>query len=315
MDRNLALELVRVTEAAALASARHMGKGDPLAADLAAVAAMELAIQGVKISGTVVIGDENCEPGSPLYKGGKVGSGGEIELDLVIDPLESKGSLADGQSNAISAIALGPKGSFYEYRKKYMDKIAVGPGLAECIDLNSSVFDNLVNIAASRRVYVEDLTVSILDRPRHKKLIEEVRKAGARIELCRDGDIASAIAAALPETGIDVAMGTGHSRQGVIAAAALCCLGGGFQARFIRDDDTPEDDSSEDYDKVFGIGDLITGENIMFAVTGVSHSDFLEGVMFRQGGAVTHSLVLRGKSGTVRFLKTEHFFEKDPDYT
>ena len=313
MDRNLALELVRVTEAAALASARYMGKGDPDAADNAAASAMELAIGGVKITGNIVIGDENVSEESKLRSGSIVGSGGDIEVDLLIDPLESRESLADGQSNAISAVALGPKGGFSELKSKYMQKIAVFPEAADVIDLDSSVFDNLVRIAAAKRVYVEDLTVSVLDRERHRGLISDIRKAGARIELYRDGDLAAAIAAALPGTGIDVYMGTGDSRQGVITAAAFSCLRAGFQARFLKD----EDSSGEgiDFSRVYNISDLIYGDNIMFAVTGVSNSDFLEGVMFRHGGAMTHSLVLREKSGTIRFLKTEHFFDMDPDYT
>ncbi|MBN1164243.1 MAG: class II fructose-bisphosphatase [Candidatus Krumholzibacteriota bacterium] len=314
MDRNLALELVRVTEAAALSSARFMGKGDPLAADRAAASAMKLAMQGVKITGHIIIGDEGQED-SPLCSGCVVGAGGEPEVDLALDPLESKASLACGQSNAISAIALGPRGAFREFRARYMMKIAVGSDAADRIDLNSSVFDNLVKIAEAKRVYVEDLTVSILDRKRHKNLIEEVRKAGARIELLRDGDLAASIASALPGTGIDVLIGVGNTRQGVISAAALSCLGGGFQARLVKDERDEGEDEAEDYETIFNIEALTGRENIMFAATGVSHSDFLEGVIFRHGGAVTHSIGLRGKSGTVRILKTQHFFDKDPDYT
>ncbi len=314
MDRNLALELVRVTEAAALASARFMGKGDPLSADMAAASAMELAIRGVRITGNVIIGDESCGPDSALRKGCVAGGGGEMELDMAIDPLESKASLADGGANAISAITVGERGSFYQHKYPYMEKIAVGADAADGIDLNVSVFDNLVRIAEAKRVYVEDLTVSILNRERHKDLIAEVRKAGARIELCRDGDLAAAISAALPGTGIDVAMGIGDSRQGILAAAALACLGGGFQARFVEKENGGTETENPDLKKIFDIGDLTGNGNIMFAVTGVSHSDFLEGVLFRPGGAITHSLVLRGKSGTIRFLKTEHFFDMDPDY-
>jgi len=314
VDRNLALELVRVTEAAALASARFMGKGDPLSADMAAASAMELAIRGVRITGNVVIGDESCGPDSPLRNGCVVGGGGELELDTALDPLESKASLADGGANAISAITVGPSGSFYRHKYPYMEKIAVGADAADSIDLDLPVFDNLVRIAEAKRVYVEDLTVSILNRERHRGLIAEVRKAGARIELCRDGDLAAAISAALPGTGIDVSMGIGDSRQGILAAAALACLRGGFQARFKPSESGETQQDDPELSRKFDIRDLTGEGNIMFAVTGVSHSDFLEGVLFRPGGAVTHSLVLRGKSGTVRFLKTEHFFDMDPDY-
>lgn len=313
MDRNLALELVRVTEAAALASARYMGKGDPDAADIAASSAMELAISGVKITGNVVIGDDDSAEDSNLRPGCKVGSGGEIEVDLLLDPLESRNSLADGQANAISAVALGPKGCFIELKSRYMKKIAVSPEAEEAIDLDASVFDNLVRIAAAKRVYVEDLTVSVLDRERHRGLISDIRKAGSRIELFRDGDLAAAMSAAIPGTGIDVYMGIGDSRQGVITASAFSCLRAGFQARFIPDEGL--EGEAADLGGVLKIQDIIDGENIMFAVTGVSNSDFLDGVMFRHGGATTHSLVLRGKSGTIRFLKTEHFFDMDPDYT
>lgn len=314
MDRNLALELVRVTEAAALASARLLGKGDPIAADRAAAGAMELAIRGAKITGHIVIGERDEIPEAVLGSGRTVGTGEEPEVDVVLDPLEGMSSLADGQGNAISAIALGPRGSFRSFKTRYMKKIAVGADAAEVIDLRASVFENLVRIAEAKRVYVEDLTVAILKRERHNSLVEEVRRSGARIELVRDGDLAAAFAAALPGTGIDAAIGTGDTRQGIIAAAALACLGGGLQAELVRDETGPQDDSA-DYGKIFGIEDLTGSKNIMFAATGVSHSAFLEGVAFRPGGAVTHSLVLRSKSGTIRFLRTEHFFDKEPDYT
>jgi fructose-1,6-bisphosphatase II len=314
LDRNLALELVRATEAAALASARLLGKGDPIAADRAAAGAMALAIGGIKVTGHVVIGERDEIPDAVLRRGDTVGSGEEPEVDIALDPLEGMGSLADGQGNAISAIALAPRGTLKHFNSRYMRKIAVGSDAAHCIDLGKSVFDQLVSIAEAKRVYVEDLTVAILKRERHDDLIDEVRRTGARIELVRDGDLAAAFAAALPDTGIDVAIGTGDTRQGILTAAALACLGGGFQGELVREEDGPADDD-DDYDRVFGINDLAGGSNLMFAVTGVSRSPFLEGVNFRPGGAVTNSLVLRSKSGTLRFLRTEHFFDKEPDYT
>jgi fructose-1,6-bisphosphatase II len=314
LDRNLALELVRATEAAALASARLLGKGDPIAADRAAAAEMALAIRGVKITGHVIIGERDEIPDAVLRRGDVVGSGEEPEVDIVLDPLEGMSSLADGQGNAISAVAIAPRGSFRHFNSRYMRKIAVGRDAAECLDMGISVFDQLVRIAEAKRVYVEDLTVAILKRERHAALIDEVRRAGARIELVRDGDLAAAFAAALPDTGIDVALGTGDTRQGIITAAAMACLGGGFQGELVREEAGPADDD-EDYERIFGIGDIAGGSNIMFAVTGVSRSAFLEGVNFRPGGAVTNSLVLRSKSGTVRYLRTEHFFDKEPDYT
>jgi fructose-1,6-bisphosphatase II len=315
LDRNLALELVRVTEAAALASARFFGKGDPMSADRAAIEAMALAFRGVKITGNIVIGEEPIGEGSSLCSGDTVGSGTEPEVDVVLDPLDSIGSLADGQPNSISAIALGKTGVFEKFDVPYMRKIAVGPEAAESIDLNASTFDNLVRIAEAKRVYVEDLTVSILARDRHTKLIDEVRKAGARIELIRDGDLAAAIASALPGTGVDVVMGIGGVREGIVAAAALMCIGGGFQAQLLPEGEFDPAALSPEYKKVYSGDDLVRDKNIMFAATGVSHSDFLEGVLFRPGGAITNSVVLRGRSGTIRFLKTEHFFDKTPDYT
>lgn len=315
MDRNLALELVRVTEAAALASARYFGKGDPEAADQAAVSAMELAMRGVKINGRIILGEEKISDVSRLCSGDGVGAAGELEVDVALDCLECAGALANGQPNAISAIAIGEKDSFQKLREPYMRKIAVGPEAADSIDLAASTFDNLVRIAEAKRTYVENLTVSILDRERHEKLISEVRQAGARIELIQDGDLAAAIAAALPGTGVDAMMGIGGTKQGLIAAAALSCIHGGFQAQLLPGDSFDLDDLPPEYGTVYSILDLIGKANIMFAATGVSHSDFLEGVMFRPGGAVTNSVVFRGKSGTIRFLKTEHFFDKVPDYT
>lgn len=316
MDRNLALELVRVTEAAALASARYFGKGDPAAADQAAVSAMELAIQGVKINGRIIIGEEKIGEGSRLCSGDGVGANSELQVDVALDCLECAGSLANGQPNSISAIAIGTKDSFKSIKEPYMRKIAVSPEAADSIDLNASVFDNLVRIAEAKRTYVENLTVSILDRKRHARLIEEVRAAGARIELIQDGDLAAAIAAALPDTGVDVMMGIGGAKQGIIAAAALACIQGGFQAQVLPEGTTydPENMPPE-YQRIYTAHDMVGSSNVMFAATGVSHSDFLEGVIFRPGGAVTNSIVFRGRSGTIRFLKTEHFFEKAPDYT
>ena len=315
MDRNLALELVRVTEAAALASARFFGKGDPSIADRAAVEAMELSFKGVKISGHVVIGEEPMSEHSRLCAGDMVGAGGEWEFDIAVDPVDCIEALADGQSNSISAIAMGERGAFLKLPAPAMRIIAVGPEAADAIDLNAPVFDNLVRIAESKRVYVEDLTVSILDRERHRKLIEEVRKAGARIELLKDGELAAALSAALPGTGIDVMTGVGEAKPGIIAAAALACIGAGFQAQFVPDPNAEPESLPAEFKKIYRARDLVGGGNIMFAATGVSRSDFLDGVMFRPGGAITSSVVFRSKSGTIRFLKTEHFFEKTPDYT
>ncbi len=314
MDRNLALELVRVTEAAALATARYFGKGNPLAADRAAVEAMALALRGVKAAGHIVIGEERLGESSKLCVGDVIGSGGDTEFDLALDPVDCIEALAAGQGNSISAIAMGPRGSFVALATPFMRKLAVGAEAAEAIDLNASVFDNLVRIADAKRVYVEDLTVSVLDRERHRGLVDEVRKAGARIELLKDGELPAAISASLPDTGVDVYMGTGDSKAGIIAAAAVACLGAGFQVRFVGDPDGEPENGASEPGKIYRAHDLVGGD-IMFAATGVSKSDFLDGVLFRPGGAITHSVVFRSKSGTIRFLKTEHFFDKAPDYT
>jgi fructose-1,6-bisphosphatase II len=314
LDRNLALELVRVTESAALASARFFGKGDPASADRAAVEAMELSFKGVKISGHIIIGEERISERSKLCVGDTIGAGGEAAFDIVLDPVDCIEALADGQSNSISAIAMGQRGTFFELIAPYMRKIAVGAEAADAIDLNASVFDNLVRIADAKRVYVEDLTVSILDRERHRKLIDEVRRAGARIELLKAGELAAAISASLPETGIDVMMGIGDAKQGIIAAAAVGCLGAGLQVQFMPSLDAEPGSLPDEFRKIYGARDLVGGD-VMFAATGVSRSDFLDGVMFKPGGAVTHSVVFRSRSGTSRFLKTEHSFEKAPDYT
>ncbi len=314
MDRNLALELVRITEAAALASARFFGKGNPTIADAAAVEAMDLAFRAVKVSGRVIIGEERISETSKLCVGDTIGAGGEAAFDVVLDPVDCIEALADGQSNSISVIAMGLRGTFAESAAPYMRKIAVGAEAAEAIDLNASVFDNLVRIADAKRVYVEDLTVSILDRERHRALIDVVRRAGARIELLKAGELAAAVSASLPETGVDVMMGVGDSKQGIIAAAAVACLGGGFQVQFMPALDTEPENLPSELRKIYGARDLVVGD-VMFAATGVSRSDFLDGVLFRPGGAVTHSVVFRSKSGTIRFLKTEHSFEKAPDYT
>lgn len=315
MDRNLALELVRVTEAAALASARFFGKGDPLGADRAAVEAMELAFKGAKITGHIVIGEERISERSKLCEGDTIGAGGDLPYDLALDPLDCIEALADGQANSVSAIAMGSRGAFPRRAAPFMRSMVVGVEAAETIDLNASTFDNLVKIADAKRVYVEDLTVSILDRERHRKLIEEVRRSGARIELLKDGELASALSAALPGTGIDVAMGVGDAKQAIIAAAAAACIGAGFHAQYLPAADAEIESLAPEFRKLYGARDLVGGGNIMFAATGVSHSDFLEGVMFRPGGAITNSVVFRSVSGTIRVLKTEHFFEKTPDYT
>lgn len=317
MERNLALELVRVTEAAALASARWMGKGDGFAADRAACEAMAMAINSLKFSGTVVIGERL--PNTPLSEGCVVGVGGDVEVDLALDPLDGVESVAFGKTNAISVAAMTEKGTLFRTPVRYMNKLAVGPQAAGKIDISASPLDNLVNIAEAKRAYVEDLTVCILERDRHAPLIEQVRSAGARIRLIPHGDIAAAIATAVPGSGIDVLMGIGGAREGVLAAAALKCVGGDFQCQLHAQNDQDvkaiEESSVGSRNKILTIADLCGRAHLMFAATGVNNSEILNGVRFCHGGAATHSLVLRSKSGTIRFVKTSHTFDREPDYS
>ncbi len=317
MERNLALELVRVTEAAALASARLMGKGDGFAADRAACEAMAKALNALRFSGTVVIGERL--PNTPLSEGCVVGSGGDIEVDLAVDPLDGVESVAFGKTNAISVAAMAEKGTLFQPPVRYMNKIAVGPQASGKINISGSPLDNLVNVAEAKRTYVEDLTVCILERERHAPLIEQVRSAGARIRLIPHGDIAAAIATAVPGSGIDVLMGIGGAREGVLAAAALKCVGGDIQCQLHPQTDQDvkaiEESSAGSRDKVLTIADLCGEAHMMFAATGVNNSEILNGVRFCQGGAATHSLVLRSKSGTIRFVQTSHTFDREPDYS
>jgi fructose-1,6-bisphosphatase II len=316
MERNLALELVRVTEAAALASARWMGKGDGLAADHAACNAMARALNSLKISGTVVIGERL--PSTALSKGSRVGTGGDIVVDLAVDPLDGIDSVAFGKTNAISVAAMTEKGALFESPVRYMNKIAVGPQAAGKIEITASPLDVLVGVAEAKRTYVEDLTVCILERERHQPLIEQVRSAGARIRLIPHGDIAAAIATAVPGSGIDLLMGVGGANEGVLAAAALKCVGGDFQSRlYAQTDDDLKAIESSGYsrDGVLSTKDLVGESDVMFAATGVNNSEILNGVRFCQGGAATHSLVLRSRSGTIRFVQTSHTFDREPDYS
>ena len=319
MDRNLALEVVRVTEAAALASARHMGRGDEKNCDQAAVDSMRKAFDTLRIRGTVVIGEGERDEAPMLYIGEKVGSGdGESqEVDIALDPLEGTTICATGRGNALSVIAIAEKGGFLHAPDTYMEKIAVGPKAKGAIDLRKSPTENLRRIAEATERYVEDLTVCILDRPRHEKLVKEVREAGARIKLIGDGDVAAAVATCFEETGVDVLMGIGGAPEGVIAAAAIRCVGGDMQGRLaFRNDHERERAKAmgiDDLEKVFGLHDLAKGD-VMFAATGVTGGDFLKGVRFFKGGAATHSVVMRSSSGTIRYVESTHHFDRKPNY-
>src|SRR5581483_1342608 len=322
MDRNLALELVRVTEAAAVSCARWMGRGDAKGADQAAVDAMRRAFDGVRIRGTVVIGEGERDEAPMLYIGEQVGAGWKDgadspKVDIAVDPLEGTNLCATGAPDAIAVIAVADDGKFLNAPDTYMEKIAVGPAGRGCIDMTKGATWNLNALAEAKRARVSDLTAIILERPRHQELIEEVRKTGARIRLITDGDVSAAIATCKDETGIDILFGTGGAPEGVLAAAALRCVGGDMQGRLrYRSEDEKrraEKMGVKDHDKIYRVDELASG-NVMFAATGVTSGAFLRGVRFFGGGATTHSVVMRSQSGTIRFIEAEHAFDRKPNY-
>jgi fructose-1,6-bisphosphatase class II len=324
MDRNLALELVRVTEAAALSCARWMGRGDAKGADQAAVDAMRRAFDSITIRGTVVIGEGERDEAPMLFIGEQVGlgwhdGGGETapKVDIAVDPLEGTNLCATGAPDSIAVIAVAEDGKFLNAPDTYMDKIAVGPSGKGCIDIAKSPSWNLSALAEAKRARVEDLTAIILERPRHQELINEVRKTGARIRLITDGDVSAAIATCKDETGIDILFGIGGAPEGVLAAAALRCVGGDMQGRLKYRNDgeraRAEKMGVKDHDKIYRVDELAQG-NVMFAATGVTDGAFLKGVHFFGGGASTHSVVMRSKSGTVRFIEAQHAFDRKPNY-
>ena len=318
MERNLALEVVRVTEAAALSSARWMGLGNEKAVRQAAVDAMRRALDGVPFCGTVAIGEGERDEAPMLFVGERIGSGDGPELDVALDPLEGTNIVAQGRANAMAVVAITEKGGFLQVPDTYMEKIAVGRKAKGAVDLSLSPEQNLQNIADAMKCYVEDLTVVILDRPRHAELIRSVREVGARIKLIQDGDVSAAIATGFPDTGVDVLMGAGGAAEGVLAAAALQCLGGDMQGRLRPRNDQEVERARrigiKDMDRVYRIGDLARGVDVMFAATGVTDGDLLRGVRFFGGGARTHSVVTRHRSGTVRFIEATHRFDRRPEY-
>ncbi len=317
MDRNFALEFVRVTEAAALESARWMGRGDEKSADRAAVEAMRKMLSSIQFDGTVVIGEGERDEAPMLYIGEKVGKGTGQKLDLALDPLEGTTICAQGGNNAIAVIAIAEEGQFLHAPDVYMEKIAVGPSAKGAIDLKASPTENLRNIARAKHKHVEDLNVIILDRPRHADLIAEVRASGARISMIGDGDVSAAIATCKEESGIDVLMGIGGAPEGVIAAAALRCTGGDFQGRLVFRNDDERSRAKKmgisDFNKIYQIDELARG-NVMFCATGVTQGTFLDGVRFTGNGAMTHSVVMRSESGTIRFIEAQHHFDRKPQY-
>jgi len=316
VDRNLALEAVRVTEAAALNCARLTGRGDEKAADQAAVDAMRRAFNALPIDGTIVIGEGERDEAPMLYIGEKVGAGGP-KVDIALDPLEGTTICATGAPNALAVIAMAEHGNFLHSPDTYMDKIAVGPVGKGIIDLDKTPTQNLHALAEAKRCNVEDLTVIILYRPRHEALIKEVREAGARIRLITDGDVSAAIATTKPETGIDLLLGIGGAPEGVLAAAALRCVGGDMQGRLKPRNEHEIERAKKmgikDINKKFYIEELAAGD-VMFAATGVTDGDYLQGVHFVPGGATTQSVVMRSKSRTIRVINATHYFEHKPNY-
>ncbi|HQR29564.1 MAG TPA: class II fructose-bisphosphatase [Anaeromyxobacteraceae bacterium] len=319
MDRNLALEGVRITEAAALASARLMGRGDHHGADQAATEAMRAAFNDLDFAGEVVIGEGERDEAPMLFIGEKVGRGapGAPVVEIAVDPLEGTNLCATGAANAISVMAMGPAGSLLRAPDTYMEKIAVGPEARGAVDLTRPIGQNLRAVADALGKYVEDLTVVILDRPRHERLVREVREAGARIKLITDGDVAAAINTCLPDTGVDMLVGIGGAPEGVISAAALRCVGGDMQGKLRYRSDAERERARamgiEEPERVFRIDELARGD-VMFAATGVTNGDFLKGVRFTGDGARTHSVVMRSRTGTVRYIETEHHFQHKPNY-
>ncbi|MCH7794367.1 MAG: class II fructose-bisphosphatase [Proteobacteria bacterium] len=315
MDRNLALEAVRVTEAAALAASRLMGRGDEKAADQAAVNAMRRALNGLAIAGTVMIGEGERDEAPMLYIGEEVGSGGP-KIDIALDPLEGTTITAKGGQNALAVIAMAQSGGFLNAPDTYMNKIAVGGGLPDdLVDLDAEPADNLANLARARKVAVSDLVACILDRPRHNELIAKVREAGARIMLIGDGDVSGVIATSRPDSGVDIYMGIGGAPEGVLAAAALRCIGGQFQGRLVFRNDEERARGQRwgitDFDRKYSLHELAGGD-VMFAATGVTDGSMLKGVRRFRGGASTQSMIMRSKSGTVRIIDAQHNFERKP---
>jgi fructose-1,6-bisphosphatase II len=313
-QRNLALELVRVTEAAALAAGRHMGLGDKEGGDQAAVDAMRAVLSTIDMDGVIVIGEGEKDAAPMLYNGERIGNGRPPAVDVAVDPVEGTRLLALGRPNAIAVVALAERWSMWDPGPSfYMEKLVVGRAARDAIDLRVSPTENLQRIARALGRQVNDLTVFVLEKPRHEALIAEVRAAGARITLHTDGDVAGALLAAAPGTGIDVLMGIGGTPEGVIAAAAVKALGGAMQGRRAPQSDTERERvlaSGTDLDTILTEQDLVRGEDVFFAATGITDGILLKGVRYDRDGATTHSVVMRAKSGTIRYIQSIHQLDK-----
>ncbi|MGG0718941.1 class II fructose-bisphosphatase [Robertmurraya massiliosenegalensis] len=316
MERSLSMELVRVTEAAALSSARWMGRGKKDEADDAATTAMRDVFNTIPMRGTVVIGEGEMDEAPMLYIGEKLGTGNGPEVDVAVDPLEGTNIVASGGWNALAVIAIADRGNLLHAPDMYMDKIAVGPEAVGQIDINASVTDNLRAVARAKNKDIEDVVATVLNRPRHAKIIEEIREAGARIKLINDGDVAGAYNTAFNRTGVDILFGSGGAPEGVLAAVALKCLGGELQGRLLPQDDAELERCKKmgiDVNKVLRMEDLVKGDDAIFAATGITDGELLKGVQYKGSYGSTHTLVMRAKSGTIRFVEGRHSLKKKPN--
>jgi len=318
-DRNLALELVRVTEAAAMAAGRWVGRGDKNGADGAAVNAMRKLIASVSMNGIVVIGEGEKDDAPMLFNGENVGTGEGPEADVAVDPIDGTTLCAKGMNNAIAVMAVSERGSMYDPSAVfYMEKLVTGPVAADYVDITAPVGVNIRRVAKAKGENPEDVTVCILDRPRHDTIVKEIRETGARIKFMSDGDVAGAIMAAREGTGVDLLLGIGGTPEGIISACAMKCLGGVIQARlWPRDDEERRRalDAGHDLDRILTTADLVTSDNVFFVATGITDGELLRGVRYQGGRAETHSLVMRSKSGTIRLLESEHRLDRLQDYS
>ncbi len=314
IERNIAMELVRVTEAAAMAAARYLGRGDKTLVDEAAVAAMRYVLGYVQMDGVVVIGEGEKDKAPMLYIGEQIGGGSDLKVDIAVDPIDGTNLVARGLPGAISTVALSARGTMNCPREfVYMDKIVTGAEAKDYIDINAPVALNLKNIAQAKQKKISEITVVVLDRPRHEQLLDDIRSAGARVKLISDGDVVASIEAALPEREVDVLMGVGGTPEGVLSAAAMHCIGGGIQCKAWPRDDNEKQAAlaaGMDIDKVYATSDLINSEDVFFAITGVSSGDLLKGVRYFSGRTQTQSIAMRQRSGTIRWVDSWHNFER-----
>ncbi|MDT5092512.1 MAG: fructose,6-bisphosphatase [Mycobacterium sp.] len=318
-DRNLALELVRVTEAGAMAAGRWVGRGAKEGGDRAAVDAIRELVNSVSMRGVVVIGEGEKDNAPMLYNGEEVGNGDGPDCDFAVDPVDGTTLMSKGLPNAISVLAVAERGAMYDPSAVfYMNKIAVGPDAVDAIDITAPIGENIRRVAKVKNLSVSDMTVCILDRPRHTRLIADVREAGARCRLISDGDVAGAISACRPNSGTDMLVGVGGTPEGIIAAAAIRCMGGAIQGQLAPKDDAERQkaiDAGHDLDRVLMTEDLVSGENVFFCATGVTNGDLLKGVQYSSGGCTTQSIVMRSKSGTVRMIEAYHRLSKLNEYS